>query len=431
MSQRLPRRTFLFGSLAAATLGPSVARAAFAADRLRLGIIGTGGQGAFSWNSVADQDVRVLCDVDLARTADAKQRFPGAEVVQDFRRVIDRNDLDAVTVATPDHWHSIPSIWAMQSGKHVYCEKPLAHSVHEVRVMREAAKRHKRVTQMGTQIHAGSNYRRVVELVRAGAIGRVKRVDVWCEKQPSPGKLPGGDAKVPTTLDYDLWVGPAPRLAYSPSIVPFNWRWWWQYGGGVLADMACHYMDLPHWALDLRSPERVVATGTRFPDADNTVPVEMRVDYHHAAKGDRGPVQVVWWHGIRGPRDEQGQIRSTGMSSGVLFHGEEGELLADYDHHKLLPEEKFRDYQRPAPSIPDSIGHHKEWLEAIRSGGPTTCNFDYSGALSETVLLGNVAYRLGREIRWDGDRMRVTNVRREDWEPLVAPPLHGDWKLER
>jgi predicted dehydrogenase len=294
--------------------------------------------------------------------------------------------------------------------------------------MEETAKRLKRVTQMGTQIHAGSNYRRVVELLRAGAIGPVRKVDVWCEKQPAPGHF-AKQGTPPSTLDYELWVGPAPMRPYDPAVIPFNWRWWWDFGGGVLADMACHYMDLPHWALDLRHPQRVSASGTEFKDADNKVPVEMRVDYHYGARGAQPPVHLTWWHGITGPRDEAGKVEELGMRSGVLFHGEEGQLLADYDNHRLLPEEKFRDYVRPAPTLPDSIGHHQEWVQAIKNGGATTCNFDYSGALSETVLLGNVAYRLGQEIAWDPKALRVTNAKGAD--ALLHPPYRGDWRLKR
>ncbi|HEU4751516.1 MAG TPA: Gfo/Idh/MocA family oxidoreductase, partial [Armatimonadota bacterium] len=328
MTRPLSRRTFLFGALAAPVLGPSIARAAGTGDKVRIGMIACGGQAEFSWRNLTDQEMVMLCDVDLARTAAAAQTFPKAEVVQDFRRVIDRNDIDAVVVATPDHWHAIPSVWAMQTGKHVYCEKPLAHSIHEIRVMEETARDKRRVTQMGTQIHAGGNYRRVVELVQAGAIGPVKRVDVWCEKQPSPGKR-SSQGMAPSSLDYDLWVGPAPYRPFDPQIVPFNWRWWWDFGGGVLADMACHYMDLPHWALNLRHPERVSAQGTEFPDADNKVPVEMRVDFHYPAREEQPPVHLTWWHGIRGPRGEDGQVQNLGVGSGVLFHGENGQLLAD------------------------------------------------------------------------------------------------------
>jgi predicted dehydrogenase len=434
MSPRITRRSFLMGTAGVVT-GTVVARTmSHVADKVRLGIIGVGGQGEYNWGSLADQEILALCDVDLARVEKAASQFPKAEVVQDFRRVLDRNDIDAVVVSTPDHWHGIISVWAMQTGKHVYCEKPLAHSIYECRVMAETAKRQKRVTQMGTQIHAGSNYRRVVELIQANAIGPVRRVDVWCEKRPAPGKR-ATQGTPPPTMDYEMWVGPAPMRPYDPAVVPFNWRWWWEFGGGVLADMACHFMDLPHWALNLRHPERVIAAGTEFPDADNKVPVEMQVDYYYptrdSARGPLPPVHLVWWHGTPGPKDEAGNVQNLGFRNGVLFHGDQGQLIADYGSHKLLPEDRFVDYKRPEPTIPESAGHHREWINAIRDSGTTTCNFDYSGALSETVLLGNMAYRLGKEIRWDPEDLRITNAREREWKPLLRREYRGDWKLKR
>jgi len=428
----LTRRSFLIG--AALTAGGAVVRGEPAVrparprpgEKVRLGIIGVGGRGQDNWSQLAGEEIVALCDVDLARVTNAVKRFPKAAVVQDFRRVIERNDIDAVVVSTPDHWHAIPSVWAMQTGKHVYCEKPLAHTIAECRVMAETAKRIGVATQMGTQIHAGSNYRRVVELVQAGAVGTIRRVDVWCSNRPEPGHR-AAQGTPPATLDYPLWIGPAPMRPYDPKVLPFHWRWWWEFGGGVLADMGCHYMDLAHWALDLRHPLRVAASGTEFPDADNKVPVEMRVDYDYPARGDRPPVRLTWWHGIPGPRDEQGQVRRLGMDSAVLFHGERGDLLANYDLHRLLPEREFADYHPPAPSIPDSVGHHQEWINAIKAGGTTTCNFDTSGALAETVLLGNVAYRLGRPLEWDGAAMKVTNV--PEAEALVKYRYENGWQL--
>jgi predicted dehydrogenase len=429
--KRLDRRTFLFGTLAAPALASSVCHAAGAPDKLRLGIIGVGGQGVSNWRGVAHEEIVSLCDVDLARIGEAHELFPNAEVVQDFRRVVDRNDIDAVVVSTPDHWHAIPSVWAMQTGKHVYCEKPLAHSIHETRVMADTARRHEVVTQMGTQIHAGANYRRVVELVQAGAIGPVRRVDVWCERRPDTFRAPAAGSP-PPSLDYELWTGPAPMRPFSSEIVPFHWRWWWEYGGGVLADMGCHFMDLAHWALDLRAPERVAAKGEVDPQADNPMPLEMRVDYRHPAIPNRGPVHVVWWHGTPGPRDEAGNVRDLfGFTNGVLFQGEHGELLADYGRHKLLPEEKFADYRRPDPTIPDSVGHHREWLDAIRTGGKPTCEFTYGGTLTETVLLGNAAYKLGREITWDAPAMRITNASEAECGPLLQREYRAGWKLAR
>ena len=430
MTTQISRRKLLAGA-AFGSAGLFVSAGSAPGDKVRLGIIGCGGRGEGNWSELTGEEVVVLCDVDLVNTAKAAQRFPRADVVQDFRRVLDRKDVDAVVISTPDHWHAIPAVWAMETGKHVYCEKPLGHSVHECRVMAEAAKKHRRVTQMGTQIHAGANYHRVVELIRAGAIGPVKKVDVWCERRPDPGRRLEQAAPIPATLDYDLWVGPAPMRPYDPNVVPFKWRWWWEFGGGVLGDMACHFMDLPHWALNLRHPERVAAAGSVYPDADNKLPVEMRVDFHYPARNGDPPVHLTWFHGSPGPRDDSGTTLQLGLRNGVLFHGERGQLIADYGTHRLLPEDQFRDYRRPAPSIPDSPGQQKEWTNAIRAGGPTSCNFDYSGALTETVLLGNVAFRLGREILWDTKKLRVTNVPESEWKPLVRRAYRGDWTLHR
>lgn len=430
------RRTFLFGALAAAL--PTAARAAVP-ERVRLGIIGVGGQGEYNWSqcaAVPGVEIVALCDVDLARMERARQQFPGAAVTQDFRGVLDRRDVDAVVVSTPDHWHALASIRAMQAGKHVYCEKPLARSVHEVRMMRDTARRTGAVTQMGTQIHAGDNYRRVVELLRAGVIGNVNRVDVWCDSRPVPGRrLAPGAAVPPTTLDYDLWVGPAQYVPFNPAVVPFHWRWWWEFGGGVLADMACHYMDLPHWALGLRRATRIVATGTPVTGGDNTVPEEMKVVYTYPAEGRHpngagyGPVTLTWYHGVTGPRDDEGRVLNLSYSSGVLFHGEQGQLLANYGAHRLLPAERFRDIRRPDPTLPASIGHHREWIEAIRGGGNASCEFEYASALTETVLLGNISYRLSQPITWDPVRTRVRGVPERAWRPLVRPAYRDGWDL--
>jgi hypothetical protein len=189
-------------------------------------------------------------------------------------------------------------------------------------------------------------------------------------------------------------------------------------------------MDLPHWALDLRYPERVKATGVDYPNSDASTPLTMRVDFYYPARGKRPPVHLTWSHGHPGPQDEAGNVQNYGFRSGVLFHGEQGQIIADYGSHKLLPEDRFADFRRPDPTIPNSVGHQKEWVDAIRNGTPTTCNFDYSGVLSETVLLGNVAYRLGREIEWNPGKMRVKNASARETDPLLKPRYRGDWKLK-
>lgn len=431
MEERCNRRTFLFGTagtVAGACLtSPASARRRAQADRIRLGIIGVGGRGEDNWRNLAGEDVRALCDVDLSRVANAVQRFPQAEVVQDFRKILDRKDIDAVVISTPDHWHAIPSVWAMETGKHVYCEKPLAHTIYEARVMAETARRHKVVTQMGIQIHAGSNYPRVVELIRSGVIGPVRNVDVWCEKRPMPGKRVT-QGTPPSSLDYEMWVGPAPMHPFDIALIPFHWRWWWEFGGGVLADMGCHFFDLPHWALELGAPEKVSATGKNNAGADNTVPAEMKVDYTYPRKGDRPAVRLTWWHGIPGPRGEDGQVQNLGYRNGVLFHGDKGKLAADYDSYRLLPEEQFAGVERPAPP-PRQHNHHQEWANAIRSGGSPSCNFDYGGALTEAVLLGNVSYRLEQPVEWDAQALKVTNARGA--ERYTHPKYRGEWRLRR
>src|SRR5262249_1642325 len=205
---------------------------------------------------------------------------------------------------------------------------------------------------------------------------------------------------VPASLDYDLWLGPAPQRPYDPAFIVFDWRWWWDFGGGILADMACHYMDLPHWALGLRTPTLVTATGKKESAGDQEVPDILQADFDYPARGDLPPVHLTWYSGVLGPSLDS-RTPYHGFGSGVVFIGEKGQLVAGYNRYLLLPESPFKDFTPPKPTIPPSLGHHKEWLEAIKTGGPTTCNFDYSGSLARTVLLGNVAFRCGETITWD------------------------------
>jgi predicted dehydrogenase len=415
MSKRLHRRRFLHDVLAvgAATywsgrlLGGDIK--ASANERLHVGVIGVAGQGAYDMGEVANAatEIVALCDVDENRAGDARKRFPQAKYYTDFRRLIDQKGLEAVVIATPDHTHAIATMAALRAGLHVYCEKPLTHTVSEARLVAETAAKHKRVTQMGTQIHAGSNYRRVVELIQAGSIGPVEEVHVWCAKEHSGGDRPKDMPPVPAGLHYDLWLGPAPYRPYHPCYIPFHWRGWWDFGGGTLADMACHYVDLPFWALKLRHPTKVAAEGSS-PVHPESAAKWLIVHYEFPSSGDRGPVRLTWYDGGKRPKYfAEGKLPNWG--DGVLFVGAKGMLIADYGNHKLLPENAFTDYKRPAPSIPESIGHHKEWVEACKTGGKTTCNFGYSGALSEAVLLGNVSYRLGRPITWDAENLRAVN----------------------
>jgi predicted dehydrogenase len=431
MSKNLERREFLRQALLAGTAvaaSPVLLRtpAALAArspnEKLNLACIGVANKGADNINNLTSENIVALCDVDSLHLGKMAERFPKATKYADFRILFDKEkNLDAVVVSTPDHTHAMPVVRALREGLDVYCEKPLAHSVYEVRQMRDLAAEKKAVTQMGTQIHAGDNYRRVVEMVQAGTIGDVARVHVWIGNTNRPG-VRVAQGTPPETVDYDLWIGPAPMRPFHPSHFHFNWRYWWDFGGGTLADFGCHYMDLPFWALDLRYPTTVEAKGEKTIGGDNEVPDNMRVDYHFPARGNKPPVHLTWYHGDWRPD----WVAQYDKGSAVLFEGTSGKLLADYGSNKLFSD--AANVAPPKPTIPNSIGHWAEWAQACKSRGPTTCNFDYSGALAEAVLLGNVSYRAGQQkLEWDPEALRATNT--SDADAFIRREYRQGWTL--
>jgi len=385
-----------------------------------------GGQGGWDVGECASQNIVALCDVDDRRAAGNFTRFPNAKRFRDFRKMLEEMDkqIDAVVVGTPDHTHAPPAVMAMKMGKHCYCEKPLAHSVHEVRAMIEVANKNKLATQMGTQIHAGANYRRVVELVQSGAIGPIGEVHVWHPVAYGGKGRPTDTPPVPAELDWDLWLGPAPVRPYHPCYLPGAWRSWWDFGCGGLGDFGCHYMDLPYWALKLRHPTTIEAEGPPV-EVENTSP-GLIVRYEFPARDNLPAVKMTWYDGgKRPPFLAERKIPEWGAA--VLFIGQNGMLIADYGKHALLPESQFAEFKRPEKTIPDSIGHHAEWIQACKTGGPTTCNFDYSGTLAETVLLGNVAYRVGKKLQWDPVALKATNCPEAD--KLVRKQYREGWTL--
>ena len=432
MSKRIHRRAMLRSTALAGaglwTIGSFVrADDRSPNEKLNIAVIGCGGRGHDDLNGVAGENIVALCDVDDQRAGVASNEHPKAKVFRDFRKMLDEmhQQIDAVVVGTPDHTHAPAGMAAMSLGKHCYCEKPLTHCVYEARMMAEAANKNKLVTQMGTQIHAGDNYRRVVELVQAGAIGPVAEVHVWCGARYSGGDRPTETPPVPATLDWDLWLGPAPNRPYHPCYVPFAWRGWWDFANGGLGDFFCHYTDLPFWALKLRHPTSVEAQGS-MPVHPESCHQWMTVRYEFPARENLPPVKLTWYDG--GKRPEFLKERNIpDWGSGVLFVGEKGMLLADYGQRMLLPEAQFAGFQPPEPTIPNSIGHHQEWIEACKTGGPTTCNFDYSGALTEAALLGSVSYRIGRRLEWDAANLKAVNCPEAD--PLIRRPYRDGWKL--
>ena len=439
MSQQVTRRAFVRNvALAGGGLiilsDPRSVRGVPANEKLNIAGIGVAGRGGDDIQGVASENLVALCDVDDAHAAKTFEKFPAAKRYKDFRRMLDEihGQIDAVVVGTPDHTHAPAAVMAMKLGKHCYCEKPLAHTVYEARVMAEVARDKKLVTQMGTQIHAENNYRRVVELVQTGAIGPIGEVHVWLGanfKGPatptdrSQPNAPKDQPPVPATLDWDLWLGPATYRPYSPAYAPFQWRYWWNFANGQLGDFFCHYCDLAFWALKLRYPTTVEAEGPVHAESAAKWTIARQ---QYPARGELPPVTLTWYNGGGYPAFLREKNIPT-WGSAVLFIGSKGMLIADYGKHQLLPEEQFKDFQRPEPFIANSIGHHQEWIRACKTGGPTTCNFDYSGALTEAALLCNVALRTGQKLAWDPKSLNATNCPQAD--ALLRREYRKGWTL--
>lgn len=440
MSQQVTRRAFVrnvawAGGGLIILSDPRSVRGVPANEKLNIAGIGIAGRGGDDIQGVASENLVALCDVDDAHAAKTFEKFPAAKRYKDFRKMLDEmhGQIDAVVVGTPDHTHAPAAVMAMKLGKHCYCEKPLAHTVYEARVMAEVAGEKKLVTQMGTQIHAENNYRRVVELVQTGAIGPIREVHVWLSanfKGPatptdmSQPDLPQ-EQPVPATLDWDLWLGPAAYRPYSPAYVPGRWRGWWNFANGTLGDFFCHYCDLAFWALNLRYPTTVEAEGPVHPESAAKWTIARQ---QYPARGALPPVTLTWYNGGGYPAFiKEKNIPTDKWNSAVLFLGSKGMLMADYNKHLLLPEEQFKDFQRPEPFIANSSGHHKEWIQACKTGGPTTCNFDYSGALTEAALLCNVALRTGQKLAWDPKSLKATNCPQAD--ALLRREYRKGWTL--
>ncbi len=441
---RPSRRQFgrlVAGATALSFAAPAVVRGRNLNEKLNIAAIGVGGRGGSNLSDVSSENIVALCDVFEPALARAAERHNKAEKFNDFRRVYDQaNRFDAVVVSTTEHTHAFATLPALQLGKHVYCEKPLTHNIYEARVIREAAAKAKVATQMGTQIHAGDNYRRVVELIQTGAIGHVHAVHVWvgrawgrqsAEAAKKYGDIvhvmerPEGSEPVPAGLDWDRWLGPAPARPYHGVYFPGpKWYRWWDFGNGTMSDLGSHWVDLPFWALKLDAPRTIQAFGP--PPHPEIAPASMHVLYHYGARGEMPPVQLSWYQGEDKPQPWlDGTIPK--WDSGVLFEGAKGLLLSDYFKHKLLPEKEFQDFKPPEPFIPKSLGHHAEWIHACKTGAPTTCHFEYAGRLTEANHLGNVAYRVGKTLEWDAARLTATNA--PEAEPFLHRQSRAGWSL--
>lgn len=393
-------------------------------EKLNLGIIGVAHQGGYDMNSVASENIVALCDVDEALLAGAKQKFPQAKTFNDFRRLLDEKHIDAVVIATPDHTHAVATAAALRSGRHVYCEKPLTRTISECRAVTELARKHKLITQMGTQIHSGDNYHQAVQKIQQGAIGQVSEVHVWVNATYGGKESPKGTPPAPAGLHYDLWLGPILPQPYHPEYVPINWRNWWPFGGGALADMGCHYMDLAHWALNLRSPlSAEVIDGATL--SHDTPPPWLVVKYAYPSPNG-SPLKLTWYHGGKHPALLPQSIYDKWLS-GVLFIGTKGMMLADYTRHIILRDSAFADYSDPAAIGSDFTQHHKNWIRCVKENRPAESDFSYAGPLTEAVLLGNVAFRSGCKIDWDAHNLRARNCPAAD--QFIHHQYRPGWKL--
>ena len=442
MSSGISRRQLMGGAAAVAaafTIVPShvLGRRGRTAPSNKLNVagIGVGGRGASDINACENENVVALCDVDSDRAGKTFKKFPNAKVYKDFRRMLDKEakNIDAVTVGTPDHIHAPAAIRAMRMGKHVYCEKPMAHTIFEAREMTRVAKETGVVTQMGNQGHANKGLRLTYEFIHDGAIGTVREVHVWSDRAGTAQKAwwPQGvgrptDVKpAPPTLDWDLWLGPAPWRPYATfptrkgegSYAPFNWRGRIDFGCGALGDMAVHNADPAFFALDLDAPIAVEAESS--PVNNETFPLWSIITYYFAAKGDRPAVKMVWYDGGKLPERpaelEPGRRMGT---NGILFIGDKGKLLgpSHAGPPRLIPESRMKEYGKPPEMLARSIGHHQEWIQACKDNKPKDAKsgFWYAGPFTESLLVGNLAVRLGRRVEWDAETMRSPNAPEAD-----------------
>jgi len=444
-NKTISRREFMGGAAAATmafTFVPGHVMAQPPSEKLNVAAIGSGGMGSGNTRAcaAAGANIVALCDVDWDRAKDTFKRYPKAKPYKDFRKMLDNEkSIEAVIVATPDHFHTVASMAAMRRGKHVYCQKPLTRLVSEARALTEAARKYKVVTQMGNQGHSGNGVRDICEWIWAGVIGEVREVHAWTNRPVWPQGIdrPKEVHEVPSTLDWDLWIGPAPMRPYNKCYAPFAWRGWWDFGGGALADMACHVLDPVFWALKLKYPTSVEASCT--PVNEETFPLASIVHYEFPAREGMPPVKVHWYDGgLKPERPEALEIERplNQESSNVLFIGSKGVLrCGEYGGGpQLLPYSRMREFSRNKP--PQTLkriktSHEGNWIEACKTGGKATSNFDYAGPFTEMVTMGNLAIRpenVGKKLLWDGENMKVTND--EKANDFVQMHYREGWSLE-
>jgi predicted dehydrogenase len=409
-------------------------------EKPNLAAIGVGGMGGADLEALGpNTNVVALCDVDSNRAGATFKKFPEAKQYRDFRKMFDEmeKNIDAVLVATPDHFHAIAAMAAIKRGKHVYCEKPLAHSIHEVRALMEAAREHKVVTQLGNQGHSYNSIRDFCEWIWDGAIGDVHTIHAGCEAVNSGiDHLPRLKERhdVPATLDWEQWLGPALERSYHPAYLPAAWRGWVPFGNGTVGDWACHVVDPVFWALDLGAPTTIQAKikDYDFKTQGDAFPKGEVITYEFPAKGKRGTVTLHWHSGTEHiPRPPELEKDENEIKTGAVVVGDKGTIV--YGSHgagqvRLIPEAKMLAYQKPAKTIPRVKEHHWDWLQAIKNGTKSGSDFSYGGPLTEVALLGVIAIKMGGlKLEWNAGQGRFNNC--SEANEYINPQYRAGWKL--
>lgn len=392
-------------------------------EKLNIAGIGVGGMGAANLGNLASENIVALCDVDHPYAAHTFKRYPKAKVWTDYREMIEQQqDIDAVMIATPDHTHAVIALAAIRAGKHVYCQKPLTHDVFEARQLAKAAREARVATQMGNQGHSMEGIRSVCEWIWDGAIGEIRDVDAWCSLSYYPwghagwsskwGTRPKDTPPVPASLNWELWLGPARERPYHPAYHPGVWRCWWDFGCGMMGDRGAHTLDAAVWALKLGAPTSIEATSCGLnPD---THPLSAIVTYRFPARESLPALKLTWYEGTRPPRPEDfSDELEWPPEGGVLFHGTKGKIMCGVygEAPRLLPQSLNQEYKRPAKTLPRVNGSHEmDWVRACKTGQPAGSDFAYSGPLTETCLLGNIAKRMDARIEWDAPNLKVPNL---------------------
>ncbi len=402
-------------------------------DKLNIAMIAAGGRARAHFGAAKGENVVAICDINEKTLGQAIRTFPRAKQYVDWRKCVDHKGLDAVICSTTDHTHAFVATWAMNRDLHVYCEKPQGICVAEARMMRSKylEKKNKIATQLGTQRHAIPNFNRVREAVLDGAVGTLKHVHAWGDRQIRRKGYLEKKGEPPPGLYYDLWVGPSPMHPYNPGYLRgcLAWNMYWDFGTGQIGDMGSHTMDLAWHAIDAGLPTSAKAHGEPF--NPEVTPVDFTATFEHPANDWRPPITVTWYQGAHKPSSIEGV--KTNYGHGALFIGDKGFVVSGFSNHRIEPRDKAAGMKHYTPrskekQIPSIGGFQQQWVKACKTDLKTSCDFDYSGTASEQMLLGLVAYRVGKKITYDGKKGRVTNS--DEANKLLSRTYRKGWKLD-